>query len=712
MESTIWNFDYPDLKFTRVIFIIFCLSLRLVSFSQQLGYAHPTPVGTYFEGISFIPNSTKVLAVAEKSCNILISEDAGSTWEITCEVVGPESIDGFDGLYFVDDKLGFLVANYEIYRTTNGGSDWEVVFDDVKCNLFDIEMNANGIGIAAVNGSKVLLSIDTGKTWQDTRYDISFSSVAVNAKNRLILGGWEGEFWVSDDTSKTWTQVANDGARHVEMEFLNENQGIYVSADNAGFTEDGGDTWFRTLFHDRSVVSLATDPSGKAVLCNGRNVYTSNDAGKNWVQTLDLLKDFDQGDYDVSYEIQSLTSKGDTILAAGRYGLLMRSFDFGMTWELLSNHLTTNDMFDVFQNEDQIIAVGHTEILTSKDGGLEWNRSESPDFYQVFVEQFTDGSLITVSRDGEVFTSAGFEEAWVEKSGFRGSPAPRVRYGKMFPDESIVMVGNNGLIMKTNDRGENWQQILGSFTTEEQDIVTFDFLDDQTWVCGGNQNRVWRTDDAGQNWSEIFIESSQKRKILAIKLLDSDNMIVYRTHGAYQTADGGQTYQEISKDFHEAVTFNEEGKGARHAFSQVHVTNDFGNTWELLTTEVASVFNYTRIFGEDIWLIGQDGLLWRGIDAFAVTSGGRTLLKEVNRTTIVPNPASNNFRIVNSSDLKMSEAKLVIYDMLGRVVAIKEVNNDNMEFDISSMIDGIYSVHLYAGNKVISSEKLMVKKPF
>ena len=701
-----------DQKFMkpRIVVAVLIISFSFLAQSQELKYAHPTPVGSYFEVISFIPNSNKVLAVAENSCNVLVSPDAGSNWEITCELVGPESINGFDGLYFVDDKLGFLVSNYEIYRTTNGGADWEIVFDDVKCNLYDIEMNANGIGMAAVNGSKVLVSVDTGKSWVDTRYDILFSAVAVQENNRLVLGGWNGEFWISDDTARTWTEVASDGERQVEIEFINEKQGVYVSAKNAGFTEDGGDTWFRTLNHDRSVVSLTTSPTGKAVLCNGREVYVSNDAGKSWNQTLDLLDDFDQGEFNVSFEIQSMTSSGDTVLAAGRYGLLMRSLDFGQTWELLSDHLTTNDIFDVFQNESQIVAVGHTEILKSKDGGQKWNRSKSPDFFLQFVDQFTDNSLITISRDGEVFVSNDFGETWLEKSGFRGSPAPRIRYGKLLPDESIVLVGNDGLIMKTTDKGESWQPVLGPFTLEEHNVVTFDFLDDQIWVCGGDQNRVWITDDAGLNWSNIFIESTQKRSILALKLIDEDHLIVYRTHGAFESTDGGKTYQEISKNFHEVVTFNATGKGIRQAFSQVHVTSDFGKNWHLLTNEVASVFENARIFEDDIWLTGQDGLIWRGTDVFDITSNNQHELVKIGNITLSPNPARTHFGIINESDLNIESGQLIIFDMLGRAVSTQPVDARNLYFNIDYLNEGFYFINIYTNQKLVLTEKLMVRK--
>lgn len=87
--------------------------------------------------------------------------------------------------------------------------------------------------------------------------------------------------------------------------------------------------------------------------------------------------------------------------------------------------------------------------------------------------------------------------------------------------------------------------------------------------------------------------------------------------------------------------------------------------------------------------------------------GKNSISADTNEVTLYPNPNNGKF-IINLSSVKTD--KIVIYDMLGRI--IKEVKvlkgTDKVDIDLSGYPKGIYSVNILSGDQVIS--KKMIKQ--
>ena len=689
--------------------LLFTFSLLIGThlMGQDLEYVHPKPVGSYFENVAIVPGTTTVFAIAENSCNILKSSDLGMSWEITCQTPGPQAFDGFDDIFFLNDTLGFLVSSYEVYRTTDGGNQWEMAFDSVRCNLFDFDMNENGIGIGVVNSGKIFITEDYGATWTAKRIrDVSFTSVSVLENDDIYLGARDGT-WFSSDTAKTGFvfNLPADGA----IDFFDTLQGIAISDEAVWYTENSGDNWISVVELRPFSKALTLHEDGKVLVSDGRFLKRSTDYGLTFEEVLDLSEFLDTGDYNLSIEITGLTSQGDTVIAVGRYGALLRSTDFGLSWEMISRHETTNDMFDLLVKDGNMLAVGHTENLLSNDNGTTVTRQKTPDFFMVFLDEFEDGTLISISRRGQAYISTDGGETWMEQGSLDIPPSGRIRNGKILNDQSIVIVGNDGLVAKSIDFGVSWQVQTGPFNDPAHDLYSLDFLDEQLGVIGGTLNRIYLTTDGGETWNERSIVSEgQRRTIITLKLKSDNELIAYRTHGAFQSSDAGLTYEESNTDFHEVVTFNEDGKGVWQAFSNIYVTTDFGDNWFLLSHELASVFTRARIFDNDVWLVGQNGLIWKGTDVFQTVSTFGPNFEE-SEFNIFPNPAHDELVLATGwSD--NSPYIVQIFDSNGRVMWQEErqasQGNIKMSLDLPA---GLYYLSLSTSQgQHIASEKLVI----
>jgi hypothetical protein len=152
-----------------------------------------TPINTFnggnyptFTGISFVPNSTNVWAVGYKSSNGFVakSTDNGLTWSET--TLGISSIPAntiFNNITFTSANNGFIVGdNSTIFKTTNGGLNWQLQLSPISSSLKDIQFVDNQTGFICgtfPNGS-FLKTIDGGNTWKSSSlgsYPISLSFV-------------------------------------------------------------------------------------------------------------------------------------------------------------------------------------------------------------------------------------------------------------------------------------------------------------------------------------------------------------------------------------------------------------------------------------------------------------------------------------------------------------------------------------------------------
>ncbi|KUG25938.1 hypothetical protein ASZ90_004229 [hydrocarbon metagenome] len=239
---------------------------------------------------------------------VLKSTDYGETWDSTGLVI----LDPWErvrSICFLDENNGWAATTYNIYNTSDGGSEWEQKIHQIEhIFIYDIYFVNDSTGF--VSGLKFYL---------DETY----------LKTNIILK--------TRDTGSSWEIVFEKEIEYraiVDMDFNSQGIGIAVGGfgyylEVPGFilkTEDMGETWE----YSEVVVSYP--------------------------------------DYRVTFE-NIVFLNDSTAFTAGNG--IVGTTDLGDSWEVYRPYTTFKEIYFFDQNTGW--AVGKNNLLKTTDGGVTWN---------------------------------------------------------------------------------------------------------------------------------------------------------------------------------------------------------------------------------------------------------------------------------------------------------------------------------------------------
>lgn len=267
----------------------------------------------------------------EQTC-ILESDDAGKTWKKRCfdilDISGFSSFycfnhlkifatgrglfqsnnggyswkkigDNGGQLYFISKNEGFLLSGYSIYKTTNGGTSFEMVHNNTSFKSFRfIQLLNNKVGYASggIYNGIIVKTTDGGDTWQTLPQifkgiaGMSFITAEIGyiilylSAPQMVIGtsGTRVELLKTTDGGNTWTSI-NDRiydkyqAIPLQCYLKNERTGFilaYSRGNKILSTSDGGKTWKEEYSYDYPNFALlkmvfTSSGSGYAIGNNG-----------------------------------------------------------------------------------------------------------------------------------------------------------------------------------------------------------------------------------------------------------------------------------------------------------------------------------------------------------------------------------------------------------------------------------------------------------
>jgi len=350
------------------------------------------------------------------------------------------------------------VASGGVWKTTNGGTTWEPVFDNE--------------GVSSI-GDVTVSQADPSIIW-----------VGTGEQNNRQSSSWGSGVYKSADAGKTWTNMGLKDSHHIGRIVIHPTNPdtVYVAAlghlwgpnkeRGVWKTTDGGKTWTQTLFvnEDTGVVDIAMDP-----------------------QSPDTL-------YAAAYE-RRRTPYGFN--GGGPDGGIYKTTDGGTTWRKLTKGLPYAEAGDigrigisVYRRNPNIVyaIIQHAKggVFRSEDKGESWTRMSDtnprPSYYsQVVVDPNNDlrvwvmGAPMYYSEDGgKMFVTnrvtrihGDYHAMWID-------PA----------NSNHMIVGTDGGIHFSYDAGRTWEYVntvpLGQFYELGLDMRK------PYWICGGLQdNGSW-----------------------------------------------------------------------------------------------------------------------------------------------------------------------------------------------------------------------------
>ncbi len=295
-------------------------SLELCSFSFHVESVNSCSRST-FRGI-FAVSASEVWIAGSRGV-VLKSSDSGGSFR---RVIIPDSCGGdFRDIHVINRNTVVLLSigngeDSKIYRSSNGGKTWKVVYTNMEpegfLNSIDFWDSENGIAVGdPVDGRMdVLRTSDGGKTWKrikgpqalkgEAGFAASGTCVRTLGKKHawMITGGRidHTRVYRSRNRGKTWDMSVSPvlsgkmSAGLFSVAFINEKRGIVVGGDyikedssikTFALTEDGGKSWigsddFNPVFQSATGVIkfegkdfiITAGPKG-VYLTNGRNSW-------------------------------------------------------------------------------------------------------------------------------------------------------------------------------------------------------------------------------------------------------------------------------------------------------------------------------------------------------------------------------------------------------------------------------------------------------
>ncbi len=537
-----------------------------------------------------------------------------------------------------------------LYKSVDGGVNWEKVGFDQSERISSIEINPNNaqemyVGVLGALWSDneergVFKSVDGGKTWEKILYINTTTGCSdllmdPNDPNTLYASMWEfrrtawsfssgGEnsaLYKSTDGGKTWNKIHNGfpqgkfgriavAVAPSDSKILyavletekDKDKGLYRS-------EDGGNSWthlnndfglvVRPFYFSRIVV----DPRNPDVVVKaGLFGSISRDGGKTFKDLGNMHADI----HDIVFDI-----KNSDRMYVGTDGGVYRTWDGGTTMEMVHN-LPVSQFYHVSVDK----AEPYNVYGGLQDNGSWYGPSSSPggiearDWHSVGAG---DGFRVLAHPTKKIVYSEmqGAENVWrydiernqtktIQPLPVKGDPKLRFNWNapmatsKHNPDR--IYMGSQFVHM-SDDMGDTWVKI-------SPDLTTNDPIKQNQEDSGG----LSKDNSGAENHCTIFTiaESPLNEQVIWVGTDDGNVQV---------TQDGGKTWTNTVANisglpantwcYH--IEASVHGEGTAYAVFDGHTrgdltpyvykTTDFGKTWASITTE--EIYGFARNLQED-----------------------------------------------------------------------------------------------------------------
>jgi photosystem II stability/assembly factor-like uncharacterized protein len=318
-------------------------------------------------------------------------------------------------------------------------------------------------------------------------------------------------------------------------------------------SDDQGDTWNKisTTNLPNTVKGIASNDELLFVVAGGDGVYVSADNGQSWVAKNNGIP------LGSGVEVSTIMTVGDDVFIAGTPSLLMKSTDFGETWEMKNTGTLSNLSFMLMSHQDNILFVAEQRF-----------------------------------RGTGLWRSLDYGESWQQTyTGIPGPFRPMV-YSLCVTEDAIYLGAESGKgIYKSVNSGDSWE-FAGSDTQNHGNITSINCID-EVIVAGTSAypgTAVLRSENGGSSWS-FSLDTFAKGLPVKCGIKHGNNIFLGTEEGGLHKSIDGQNWTTA----HQGITAIE------MAYAPFAEVND--NLF--VTSRSAGVY---RADGENGWLDKSEGL--------------------------------------------------------------------------------------------------------
>lgn len=620
-------------KFFPLLLLLILISLSNSSSAQVFTWEwqNPKPTGADHND-AIILSPTKYLLFGNGS-SVAISTDAGTNWNITYVDTG------FRDIYsatFVNENIGYICGTGGLLmKTTNGGQSWFAQNSNTSVTLWDVDFINADTGFVVGASGTILYTTNGGNTWTLSNYGtttlykvhfvndtVGYIGTASSTTGRLLKTTDGGASWQNITANITGLDGTVRG-----IHFIDLNTGwISNSTGKIYKTTDGGATG-NIVYNIGSTtttiyeVKFVDANNGFAITTNGR-VLTTTDGGNNWnlIQTAASRNLYGLGILGVqSYYLTT------PVLVGGDAGTILISQDNGLTWNLLTNAVTFQQLQRASfptQNTGFVvggsITTGNTfgDILKTTDGGENWIKlSIDPGnrTYSVFFLDENTGFIGSQGPTGVYKTTDGGNN-WTQLNTNTGV-ASSIVYDIKFYDQNLgfAMYGS-GQVARTTDGGNTWTPVSagwGSAAGYEIFIVDSSVI----YICGAG-GRISKSTNAGLTFTQL--PSLGTTTLYSMYFFSADTGYVVGSSGKIFYTTNGTTFSEILSPLlttlYKINFYNDTLGWIGASGGDLYYTQNGGQTWVKSNFPVGSsqTIRDIQFAGNRMWVVGTDGMIIRG----------------------------------------------------------------------------------------------------
>lgn len=567
------------------------MMLTLVSTCAVAGtrqWAVLGPDGGDVRSLAYDPHNPNRVFLGTSTGVIFVSEDGGHNWARFAKLgagddyvldhiaINPENSKNiFVSAWSVQDQ-----SAGDIFRTHNGGKDWEALPAMHGKSVRAMALSASDpkvVVAGAIDG--VYRSTDGGNTFQRISANDGIvkqiESIAVDPKdpNVIYAGTWHLA-WKTSDGGANWAHI-NKGmiddsdvfsiivsSANPSEVFASACSGIYKSVS-------GGDLFDKIKgipFTARRTRVLKQDPSNPAIVYAGttEGLWKTTDEGKTW-------KRMSNPEVVVNDVLIDPRNSSRVLLATDRSGVL--ASDDGTATLASSNHGYTHRYVSAIlaDNKDAnslyIGVVNDREfggVFSSHDGGQNWQQKSSGlDGRDVFtLKQASNGTLIAGTNRG-VFELLPGTTAWhpinnivLEKTVSR---TIKLKSGKTKKVDSTTsthsvlearvsdtdlrstrwFAATSAGLFTSKDQGKEW---MGGPVAGEKDFVSVEAREGV--VVAATRSSILVSQDDGKTWQHSAL-ASYPVNIRGVTVAPDGQIFVATREGAFHSGDSGQSWNHV-----------------------------------------------------------------------------------------------------------------------------------------------------------------------
>ncbi len=501
------------------------------------------------------------------------SKDGGKSWEIVADLHG-KSLRALS-ISASDPKTLVAGALDGIYRSRNGGQDWQRISPENHAEIKNIE----SIAIDPLNPDVIYAGTwhlpwkteDGGKTWHSIKKGVIddsdvFSIVIDGARpSNLFISACSG-IYRSESAGDLFRKIQGipysaRRTRMLQMDIADHNMVYAGTTEGLWKTTDSGLTWNRmtaanvvindVLIDPRNParVLLATDRSGVLASNDGGTSFTASNRGFTHRQAAALL--VDRNDSSTIYV---------GLLSDKEFGGVFVSHDAGQSWKQISDGLAGRDIFVLRQAADDSILAGTDHgIFQLKPGTAAWiSRSMAPAVQarplpvsrrvaraavnplntRIIALEASDTKWFAATAAG-LFVSADAGESW-HKEIVAGVEVPT---SISIAGREVAVASRNAVAVSVSG-GERW---LPAKHFDSEFVINSTAIDNSGDIWLAARSGLLRSTDAGDTWKRVT--TLRISDILSLQF-DEENHRMLAISGAssniFESADNGRTWNTIA----------------------------------------------------------------------------------------------------------------------------------------------------------------------